>query len=79
MKTEKLLGIMIVMQGLILAGQWAGPVGSPSVAHAEPFNPSERQLAILDEAKQTNSKLDKLMALLQSGEVTVKVAKEDAK
>ena len=79
MKTEKLLGIMIVMQGMILVGQWAGPVGSPRVAQAEAFNPSERQLAILDEAKQTNSKLDKLITLLQSGDVTVKVAKDDAK
>ena len=77
MKTEKLLGIVIAMQGMILVGQWAGPVGAPRVANAEIFNPSERQLAILDEAKQTNAKLDKLIALLQSGDVQVKVAKPD--
>ncbi|MDB5332738.1 MAG: hypothetical protein JWP03_3889 [Phycisphaerales bacterium] len=77
MKTEKLLGTIVVLQVLTLLGQWTGPVGSPRVAQAEIFNPAERQLAILDEAKSTNAKLDKLLSLLQSGDLQVKVAKPD--
>ena len=76
MKTEKMLVIVIALQALTLMGQWTGhPSATP--AHAEIFNPSERQLAILEEAKNTNGKLDKLITYLQSGEMTVKIAKED--
>jgi hypothetical protein len=77
MKTDRLLIIVIVMQALILAGQWGGPVGSPSVARADIPNPGERQLALLEEARQTNAKLDKLLSLLQSGDLQVHLAKSD--
>ncbi|MDB5174942.1 MAG: hypothetical protein JWO87_3322 [Phycisphaerales bacterium] len=77
MKTEKLLGFVVVLQVLTLLGQWAGPVGSPSVARAEIANPAERQLALIDEVKNTNARLDRLIGLLQSGEVQVKVAKAE--
>ncbi|HET6251772.1 MAG TPA: hypothetical protein VFE47_29070 [Tepidisphaeraceae bacterium] len=76
MKAEKLLVIVLVMQALTLAGQWAGPTGS-AVARADIPNPGERQLALLEEAKQTNAKLDKLISLLQSGDLQVRVAKTD--
>lgn len=76
MKIEKMLVIVIALQALILMGQWTGhPSGTP--AHAEIFNPSERQLAILEESKQTNAKLEKILSYLQSGDMTVKVAKDD--
>ena len=76
MKIEKMLVIVIALQCLILLGQWTShQSGTP--ANAEIFNPSERQLAILEEAKNTNGKLDKLITFLQSGEMTVKIAKED--
>ena len=77
MKTEKLLGIVVVLQVMTLLGQWVGPVGSPSTARADVANPAERQLALLDEAKNTNARLDKLISLLQSGDVQVKVAKAE--
>ena len=76
MKTEKMLVVVIVLQGLILASQWAG-VPSATPAQAQQFNPSERQLAIIEEAKQTNARLDKLISFLQSGDMVVKVAKPE--
>jgi len=76
MKTEKMLVVVIVLQGLILASQWAGiPAATP--AQAQQFNPSERQLALIEEAKQTNARLDKLISFLQSGDMVVKVAKPE--
>jgi len=76
MKTEKMLVVVIVLQALILLGQWTGvPAATP--AQAQQFNPVERQLAILDEAKQTNARLDKLISFLQSGDMVVKVAKPE--
>ena len=78
MKFERMLVVVIVLQVMILASQWVGQPMTPA-AHAQGFNPSERQLAILDEAKATNTKLDKLIAVLQSGDVQVKVVKDEDK
>lgn len=78
MKIEKMLGIVIVLQVVILAGQWLGQPAA-STARAEIFNPGERQLAILEEAKGANARLDKLLSYLQSGDLQVKVAKDDEK
>ncbi|HXE54557.1 MAG TPA: hypothetical protein VN541_16160 [Tepidisphaeraceae bacterium] len=75
MKTSKLLGIVIVLQALILVGQWTGGP-SASTARADVTNPAERQIAILDELKTLNGKMDNLISTLRSGDVQVKVAKE---
>jgi hypothetical protein len=75
--TSKLLGIVIALQVMLLIGQWVNP--SASTASAQVSNPSERQFAIIDELKTLNGKVDRLISLLQSGTVEVKVAKTDAK
>ncbi len=72
MKTSKLLGIVIVLQVLLLIGQWINP-SVTSTARADITNPSERQLAMLDELRTLNGKMDRLMGMLQSGNVEVKV------
>ncbi len=76
MKIERMLAVVVVLQVLILISQWTGQP-SASTARAQNFNPVERQMAILDEAKSTNAKLEKILSYLQSGDMTVKVAKED--
>jgi len=78
MKIEKMLGIVIVLQCLILLGQWTG-LPANSSAHADIMNPGERQLALLEEAKQTNAKLERMLGVLTGGEMTVKVAKDEEK
>lgn len=78
MKTSKLLGIVIVLQALILLGQWTGqPAASTAKADTQVSNPSERQLAIVDELKTLNAKMDQLLSLLQSGDAKVEVTKVD--
>jgi hypothetical protein len=79
MKTSKLLGIVIALQVLLLIGQWVAPSSSTARADIPMPNPSERQLAMLDELKTLNGKVDRLIGLLQSGTVEVKVAKSDKK
>jgi hypothetical protein len=80
MKTtsQKLLTGILVLQGLMLAGQW---LGQPSVAQARGENnipnPSERQIAMVEELKALNAKVEKLNSMLANGEVTVKIAKEE--
>ena len=73
-----MLAGILVLQGLLLVGQWTG---QPSIASARAEgslpNPSERQIQMIDELKQLNAKVDKLNSMLANGEVTVKVAKEE--
>lgn len=82
MKSSKLLGVVIVLQGLILVGQWSGqPSAGTAKADITLPNPGERQLAIIDELKNVNSKLDKIYGTLTGGDMTVKavVVKDDQK
>lgn len=78
-KTNKLLVAVLVMQGLVLLGQWTG---QPRVAHEARADvvlpdPGARQLAMVDELKGMNARMDKLLALFQSGDAQVKVKTDD--
>ncbi len=79
MNRNKTLAAVAIVQGVILLGQLALQPGSVRQASAETqvTNPSERQIAMLDELKSMNQKMERLTALLQSGELQVKVAKTD--
>ena len=82
MKSSKLLGVVIVLQGLILVSQWAGqPSAGTARADVTLPNPGERQLAIVEELKNVNSKLDKIYSALSGGDMTVKavVVKDENK
>ena len=76
MKTGKLLAIVIVLQGLILMGQWTGSSYLTS-AHAQLPDPANRQMQMVDELKALNEKMNQVIAILKDGEVQVKVAKPD--
>lgn len=77
-KTQKLLTGVLVLQGLLLAGQFSSrPATAEARGELTLSNPSERQLQMVDELKSMNAKMDKLTAMLASGELTVKVAKEE--
>jgi hypothetical protein len=77
-KSQKLLTGVLVLQGLLLAGQW---LGQPSLGQARGegniMNPSERQIQMIEELRALNAKVDKMNATLTSGEMTVKVAKDE--
>lgn len=80
MKSSKLLGIIVVLQMVILLGQWAGqPTARTASADVQLPNPSERQLAILDELKTLNGKMDRLIGVLTSGDAKVEVTKVPTK
>jgi hypothetical protein len=78
MKTTRLLTVIIVLQGLLLLGQWTGH--SPmATAYGQVADPGAQRIQMVDQLKDLNGKMDKLMDLLQSGDVQVKVAPADEK
>src|SRR5436305_1817729 len=64
MKTSKLLAVVIVLQGLILAGQWTGGRDYLPHATAQVPDPANRQLQMIDELKDLNTKLAKIADLI---------------
>ena len=77
MKTSKLLVAVIILQGLILVGQWTGGHDYLTTARAQLPDPANRQLQMIDELKEANQKLDKIVSVLDGGTLQVKVAKTD--
>ena len=75
-KTARLLGVIVVMQALTLVGQWTG-VPSVAPAQAQIPDPGARQMQMIDELKQLNSKLDRLVSVLEGGQLEVKVRRDD--
>ena len=77
MKSNRLLVIVILLQGMILLGQWLeGPRILPA-AQAEPFNAGADRQAMLDSLKSIDSKLDSMVSILNSGNLQVKVQQSD--
>jgi len=78
MKSSKMLAFVLVMQVVIVIGQWAGqPAARTARADVNIPNPGERQLAILDELRTLNGKMDRLLTVVQSGDMKVEVTKVD--
>ena len=75
-RTNKLLGAIVVLQGLILLGQWSGGVSLPQAAAQVP-DPANRQMQMIDQLTQINGKLDQVVQVLQGGDLQVKVVKAE--
>jgi hypothetical protein len=78
MKTPRLLAAVIVLQAGIIAGLWTGR-GIATPAQAQIPDAAAQRVQVVDELKNLNAKMDKLMDLLSSGKVQVKVAPPDDK
>jgi hypothetical protein len=79
MRATRVWGIVIVMQAMILAGQWLGSPALTQPAQAQPLDPGRDRLQMIDELKSVNAKLDRLIALLEGGDLQVRVANPDEK
>ena len=76
MKTNKLLVAILVLNGLVLIGQWTGH-GYVTTASAQIPDPANRQMQIIDELKQVNDKMDQVIGILKGGDLQVKVEQSD--
>ncbi len=78
MKSSKLLVAVIVLQSLILISQWTG--SSPvTPAYGQIPDAGGQRQQIIDELKTLNGKMDRMVDTLKSGEVQVRVPKDEKK
>jgi hypothetical protein len=78
-RTTKLLAAVVVLQALSLLGQWAAAPSMLPSAQAQLRNSGEDRAQMLDEMKQTNAKLEKIIGILDGGHLQVEVSKPDDK
>ena len=78
MKSGKLLVAVIVLQSLILISQWTGSsVIAP--AYGQVPDAAGQRIQMIDELKAMNGKMDRLMELMKSGDLQVRLSKPDEK
>jgi hypothetical protein len=77
MKNAKLLTIVIVLQALILVGQWLGAPSLVNPAQAQIPDAGGQRQEMISLIKGTNDKLDRLIGILESGKLEVRVAGAD--
>jgi hypothetical protein len=78
MKNSKWVAAILVLQGIILIGQWTGGRSTlPTAMAGDVPNPAARQIELLDEIKSTNTKLDRIISLMEGGDLQVKVVQSD--
>jgi hypothetical protein len=78
MKNSNWLAAILVLQGIILIGQWTGGRSTlPTAMAGDVPNPAARQMELLDEMKSTNTRLDKIISLMESGDLQVRVVQSD--
>jgi len=78
MKTGRLLSFVVVLQGLILLGQWTGGPRI-STAGAQVADPGAQRIAMTEELRKTTRKVDRLISLLESGKLQVTAIMPDSK
>jgi hypothetical protein len=79
MKHTRLLTFILVLQLLTFFGRWVDwSYVTPAYAQGTSDAGSQRQ-QLIEQQKETNQKLDKLISLLESGKLQVTVAEESKK
>ena len=79
MNNQRMLTVIVALQVLGLASQWTGNSTLKPAAAAEIPDPGARQMQMIDELKQLNSKLGRLNDFLESGKLKVVVPESDQK
>ena len=77
MKTTQLLTVVVLLQALILAGQWLGSPTLVTPAHAQIPDPGAQQQAVIKELQALNAKMDRMVGIFESGKLEVRVAGAD--
>lgn len=76
MNTTKLLVTVVVLQAMILLGQWTGS-GPVTPAYGQIPDAGAQRSQMVDELRALNGKMDRLIGLLEGGKVQVSLPKPD--
>jgi hypothetical protein len=79
MKSSKWLVAIVGLQLLTVAGQWLGQPSMLPTASAQIPDAGGQRAEMIDQIKQTNARLDRLITLLESGNVQVKTVASEKK
>jgi hypothetical protein len=75
---QKLLVVIVVLQAMALLGIWSGGAAAPlSQAHAQVPDASTQRAQMVDELRTLNRKMDRLMKLLEDGNLQVRAVAPD--
>jgi hypothetical protein len=77
--TQRLLTAVVALQVVTLFTSWTGNATLAPTVAADIPDPGARQMAMVDELKQLNSKLGRLTDFLESGKLKVVVPDPDKK
>ena len=76
-KTSKLLAGILVLQALTLVTLWKGGDGASNAYGDLPDGGVADRRQMIDELRNLNGKMEKLVSLMESGNLQVKVVKTD--
>lgn len=76
MNTNRWLAAVVVLQSIMLLTLWVGGPALPQAAAQIPDAGAQR-LAMIEELRGANARLDKVITLLNSGELQVRVTTSD--
>ena len=79
MKSTKLLTVVVVLQSLILLGQWLGTPSVLPTAQAQVPDAGGQRVQMIKELESLNAKTERLITMLESGKVTVRVSNKEEK
>ena len=77
MKTTQLLTVIVILQAVILAGQWLGSPSLVAPARAQIPDPGAQQLQVIKELQSVNAKMERMIGILESGKLEVRVVGAD--
>lgn len=76
MTSTRLLAVVVVLQALILLGQWTG-AGPVTPAYAQIPDAGSQRASMLEELRSINGKMARVVQILESGKIQVQVSKPD--
>jgi hypothetical protein len=79
MNSTKLLVVIAGLQVLTVAGQWLGQTSALPVASAQVPDAGGQRLEMIEQLKGTNARLDKMIALMESGNLKVNATMDEKK
>jgi hypothetical protein len=74
---KRLLVAVLIIQGIVLIGQWGGQQPVVQTVHAQVPDAGAQRGQMVEELRTLNRKMDRLMLMLEQGNLQVRTASPD--